>query len=75
VLERVLRSNLIGSFLATKHFAPLMNRGGGGRIILYRRIRGLRLDAARDRGVTETAVPAETSAGTAGMRRGSMPSA
>jgi len=28
VLERVLRSNLIGSFLATKHFAPLMNRGG-----------------------------------------------
>jgi 3-oxoacyl-[acyl-carrier protein] reductase len=33
VLERVLRSNLIGSFLATKHFAPLMIRGGGGRII------------------------------------------
>ncbi len=26
MLERVLRSNLIGSFLATKHFAPLMNR-------------------------------------------------
>lgn len=33
VLERVLRSNLISSFLATKHFAPLMIRGGGGRII------------------------------------------
>jgi len=33
VLERVLRSNLIGSFLATKHFAPLMIRGGGGRIV------------------------------------------
>jgi NAD(P)-dependent dehydrogenase (short-subunit alcohol dehydrogenase family) len=33
VLERVLRSNLIGSFLTTKHFAPLMIRGGGGRII------------------------------------------
>jgi NAD(P)-dependent dehydrogenase (short-subunit alcohol dehydrogenase family) len=33
VLERVLRSNLVGSFLATKHFAPLMIRGGGGRII------------------------------------------
>jgi NAD(P)-dependent dehydrogenase (short-subunit alcohol dehydrogenase family) len=33
VLERVLRSNLIGSFLATKHFAPLMIRSGGGRII------------------------------------------
>ncbi len=29
-------------------------------------IRGLGLDAAQDRGVTETAVPAETSAGTAG---------
>lgn len=33
VLERVLRSNLIGSFLATKHFAPLMIRSGGGRIV------------------------------------------
>jgi NAD(P)-dependent dehydrogenase (short-subunit alcohol dehydrogenase family) len=33
VLERVLRSNLIGSFLTTKHFAPLMVRGGGGRIV------------------------------------------
>jgi NAD(P)-dependent dehydrogenase (short-subunit alcohol dehydrogenase family) len=33
VLERVLRSNLVGAFLATKHFAPLMIRGGGGRII------------------------------------------
>jgi NAD(P)-dependent dehydrogenase (short-subunit alcohol dehydrogenase family) len=33
VLERVLRSNLIGSFLTTKHFAPVMIRNGGGRII------------------------------------------
>ncbi len=33
VFERVLRSNLIGSFLTTKHFAPVMIRGGGGRII------------------------------------------
>jgi NAD(P)-dependent dehydrogenase (short-subunit alcohol dehydrogenase family) len=33
VLDRVLRSNLVSSFLATKHFAPLMIRGGGGRII------------------------------------------
>jgi NAD(P)-dependent dehydrogenase (short-subunit alcohol dehydrogenase family) len=33
VLERVLRSNVIGSFLATKHFAPLMIRNGGGRIV------------------------------------------
>ena len=35
VLERVLRSNVIGSFLTTKHFAPLMIRGGGGRIIYF----------------------------------------
>ncbi len=33
VLERVLRSNLIGAFLTTKHFAPLMIRSGGGRIL------------------------------------------
>jgi NAD(P)-dependent dehydrogenase (short-subunit alcohol dehydrogenase family) len=33
VLERVFRSNVIGSFLTTKHFAPLMIRSGGGRII------------------------------------------
>ena len=33
VFERVLRSNLIGSFLTTKHFAPLMIQSGGGRII------------------------------------------
>jgi NAD(P)-dependent dehydrogenase (short-subunit alcohol dehydrogenase family) len=33
VLERVLSANLISSFLATKHFAPLMIRSGGGRII------------------------------------------
>jgi NAD(P)-dependent dehydrogenase (short-subunit alcohol dehydrogenase family) len=33
VLERVFGSNLIGSYLTTKHFAPLMIRGGGGRII------------------------------------------
>jgi len=33
LLERVLHSNVIGSFLTTKHFAPLMIRGGGGRIV------------------------------------------
>lgn len=33
VLHRVLDSNVVGCFLATKHFAPLMIRGGGGRII------------------------------------------
>ncbi len=32
-LERVWRSNVLGCFLATKHYAPLMIRGGGGRII------------------------------------------
>jgi NAD(P)-dependent dehydrogenase (short-subunit alcohol dehydrogenase family) len=33
VLERVFSSNVIGSFLTTKHFAPLMIRHGGGRIV------------------------------------------
>jgi len=33
LLERVFSSNVIGSFLTTKHFAPLMIRGGGGRIV------------------------------------------
>ena len=32
-LRRVVDSNLISCFLTTKHFAPLMIRGGGGRII------------------------------------------
>jgi NAD(P)-dependent dehydrogenase (short-subunit alcohol dehydrogenase family) len=32
-LELSVRSNLVSSFLTTKHFAPLMIRGGGGRII------------------------------------------
>jgi NAD(P)-dependent dehydrogenase (short-subunit alcohol dehydrogenase family) len=32
-LERVWRSNVLGCFLATKHYAPLMVRGGGGRIV------------------------------------------
>jgi NAD(P)-dependent dehydrogenase (short-subunit alcohol dehydrogenase family) len=33
VLERVFSSNVIGSFLTTKHFAPLMIAHGGGRIV------------------------------------------
>jgi NAD(P)-dependent dehydrogenase (short-subunit alcohol dehydrogenase family) len=41
VLERVLRSNLVSSFLTTKHFAPLMIRGGGGRIIYLSSIAGV----------------------------------
>jgi NAD(P)-dependent dehydrogenase (short-subunit alcohol dehydrogenase family) len=32
-LRRVIDSNLIGGFLITKHFAPIMIRSGGGRII------------------------------------------
>jgi NAD(P)-dependent dehydrogenase (short-subunit alcohol dehydrogenase family) len=32
-MRRVVDSNLIGCFLTTKHFAPIMIRGGGGRII------------------------------------------
>jgi NAD(P)-dependent dehydrogenase (short-subunit alcohol dehydrogenase family) len=40
VLDRVLRSNLVGSFVVTKHFAPLMIRGGGGRIIYLSSIAG-----------------------------------
>lgn len=45
VLERVLRSNLIGSFLATKHFAPLMIRSGGGRIIYLSSAAGVQSNA------------------------------
>jgi NAD(P)-dependent dehydrogenase (short-subunit alcohol dehydrogenase family) len=33
VFNRVHNASLVGSFLATKHFAPLMVRSGGGRII------------------------------------------
>jgi len=33
LLERVWRSNVVGCFLTTKHFAPLMIRSGGGRIV------------------------------------------
>lgn len=33
VLHRVLASNLVSGFLTTKHFAPIMIRGGGGRIV------------------------------------------
>ena len=40
VLERVLRSNLVGSFVTTKHFAPLMISGGGGRIIYMSSVAG-----------------------------------
>ncbi|GGL15193.1 SDR family NAD(P)-dependent oxidoreductase [Mangrovihabitans endophyticus] len=33
VLDRGLRSNLIGNYIATKHFAPIMIGSGGGRIV------------------------------------------
>jgi len=32
-LRRIVDSNLISCFLTTRHFAPIMIRGGGGRII------------------------------------------
>jgi NAD(P)-dependent dehydrogenase (short-subunit alcohol dehydrogenase family) len=32
-LRRIIDSNLVSCFLTTKHFAPIMIRGGGGRII------------------------------------------
>lgn len=32
-LRRVVDVNLVGCFLTTKHFAPVMIRGGGGRIV------------------------------------------
>jgi 3-oxoacyl-[acyl-carrier protein] reductase len=32
-LHRVIDTNLVSCFLTTKHFAPIMIRGGGGRII------------------------------------------
>ncbi|GAB2956735.1 SDR family oxidoreductase [Amycolatopsis acidiphila] len=32
-LRRVIDSNLVSCFLTTKHFAPVMIRGGGGRIV------------------------------------------
>ncbi|HEV2638580.1 MAG TPA: SDR family oxidoreductase [Actinocrinis sp.] len=41
VLRRVLDSNLVGCFLTTKHFAPLMIRGGGGRIVYISSIAGV----------------------------------
>jgi NAD(P)-dependent dehydrogenase (short-subunit alcohol dehydrogenase family) len=41
VLQRVLGSNVIGCFLTTKHFAPLMIRGGGGRIIYVSSVIGV----------------------------------
>jgi NAD(P)-dependent dehydrogenase (short-subunit alcohol dehydrogenase family) len=45
VLERVLRSNLVSSFLTTKHFAPLMIRGGGGRIVYLSSAAGVQANA------------------------------
>jgi NAD(P)-dependent dehydrogenase (short-subunit alcohol dehydrogenase family) len=45
VLRQVLDSNLIGCFLATKHFAPIMIRGGGGRIIYVSSIAGTQSSA------------------------------
>jgi NAD(P)-dependent dehydrogenase (short-subunit alcohol dehydrogenase family) len=32
-LHSVLETNVVGSFIVTKHAAPVMIRGGGGRIV------------------------------------------
>jgi 3-oxoacyl-[acyl-carrier protein] reductase len=45
-LRRVMDTNLIGCFLTTRYFAPIMIRGGGGRIIYLSSIGGV-LEATR----------------------------
>ncbi len=63
VFERVLRSNLIGSFLTTKHFAPLMIQGGAAASSIYqalppcRLIREARRTADRRRPSTFSPIP------------------
>ncbi|HUZ56819.1 MAG TPA: SDR family oxidoreductase [Streptosporangiaceae bacterium] len=44
-LHRVVDSNLIGCFLTTKHFAPIMICGGGGRIIYLTSMAGVQANA------------------------------
>ncbi|GGM83339.1 SDR family NAD(P)-dependent oxidoreductase [Dactylosporangium sucinum] len=46
-LRRVLDSNFVGCVLTTKHFAPLMIRGGGGRIVYLSSIIGLQANAGQ----------------------------
>ena len=45
VLERVLSANLVSAFVTTKHFAPLMIRSGGGRIIYLSSAAGVHTNA------------------------------
>jgi NAD(P)-dependent dehydrogenase (short-subunit alcohol dehydrogenase family) len=45
VLDRAIGSNLIGAFVTTRHFAPLMIAGGGGRIIYMTSIAGSQASA------------------------------
>jgi NAD(P)-dependent dehydrogenase (short-subunit alcohol dehydrogenase family) len=40
VLDRAIGSNLIGGFVTTRHLAPLMIAGGGGRIVYVTSIAG-----------------------------------
>jgi NAD(P)-dependent dehydrogenase (short-subunit alcohol dehydrogenase family) len=46
-LRRVVDSNLVGCFLTTKHFAPIMIRGGGGRIIYVSSMIGVQANAGQ----------------------------
>ncbi len=45
LLHRVLDSNLVSGFVTTKHFAPLMIRGGGGRIVYLSSIAAVQVTA------------------------------
>ncbi|WP_375690494.1 SDR family NAD(P)-dependent oxidoreductase [Pseudooceanicola sp. LIPI14-2-Ac024] len=45
IWAEVLRVNLIGPFLAVKHAAPVMQRRGGGSIVLTASVAGMRANA------------------------------
>jgi NAD(P)-dependent dehydrogenase (short-subunit alcohol dehydrogenase family) len=56
-LRRILDSNLVSCFLTTKYFAPIMIRGGGGRIIYVSSIAAEQGGAGRSAyGATKAAV-------------------
>jgi NAD(P)-dependent dehydrogenase (short-subunit alcohol dehydrogenase family) len=56
-LERVLRTNVIGCFLTTKHLAPVMIRGGGGRIVYMTSAIGVQANPGQSAyGATKAAV-------------------
>lgn len=56
-LRRIIDSNLVSCFLTTKHFAPIMIRGGGGRIIYVSSIAAEQGGAGRSAyGATKAAI-------------------